>query len=184
MAKSVIDGDGTTHIIDVYESAAIRPSRPVMKTHPDCSSPNFCETVMEKCHRVILRVSCFTLAIVLAGLSPANANNVCRDVPTEFQDQKARQAFGDAESASFLRSRAPLEAALDSVCTSNDASARQFRAKAKKVVIRMAAGATEPSPYFEDGTLIVEFYGGNFQAARFRQEVRDALRGKPSRHND
>jgi len=122
--------------------------------------------------------------MVLIGLCPAAANNVCRDVPTEFQAQKARQAFGDTEAAAFLRSRAPLEAALDSVCTGSDTSARQFRSKARKVVFRMAADATEPSPYFENGTLIVEFYGGNFQAARFRQEVRNALRGKPSMSND
>jgi hypothetical protein len=124
------------------------------------------------------------LLVVLTGVSPALANNVCRDVPTDLQDRAAEDAFGAADAGKFVAARAPLEAALNNLCNDDAAEARRFRTRAKKVVFRMAAGATEPTAYLEDGVLIVEFYGGPFQAGRLRQQVRDALRGKTSDSND
>jgi hypothetical protein len=129
-------------------------------------------------------VSRSALCLVLAGVSPAAANNVCRSVPTDFQEHAAQDAFGPAEAGKFVAARAPLEAALNAVCDGDAAEARRFRKKASKVVLRMAADATEPTAYIEDGVLIVEFYGGPFQAARLRQHVKDALRGKTSDSND
>ena len=51
-------------------------------------------------------------------------------------------------------------------------------------MFQIAAGATEPSPYLKDGALIVEFYGGSFDAAQFRHDVEAALRGEVSDSND
>jgi len=123
--------------------------------------------------------------VALLGCVPAaSANEVCRGIPTELDEQAARDAFGAADAAAFVKSRAPLEAALDAVCATNRASARLFKKEAKRVVFQIAAGATEPSPYLEDGALIVEFYGGDFDAAQFRDDVEAALRGEKSDSND
>jgi hypothetical protein len=123
-------------------------------------------------------------AVALLGCAPAaGANEVCRGIPTELDEQAARAAFG-ADAAAFVDARAPLEAALDAVCKNNHDSARLFKKEAKRVVFQIAAGATEPTPYLEDGALIVEFYGGTFDAPQFRHEVDAALRGEESESND
>jgi hypothetical protein len=56
--------------------------------------------------------------------------------------------------------------------------------EAKQVVFQIAAGAMEPTPYLEEGALVVEFYGGTFDAARFRHDVDAALRGEEPQLND
>lgn len=124
-------------------------------------------------------------AVALLARAPgAEANEVCGAIPTELDEQAARDAFGAADAAAFVDARAPLEAALDAVCDGNRDSARLFKTQAKQVVFQIAAGATEPTPYLDDGALIVEFYGGSFDAALFRQWVDDVLRGKESELND
>jgi hypothetical protein len=124
------------------------------------------------------------VAVALGCVPTAGANEVCRGIPTELDEQAARDAFGDADAAAFVEARAPLEAALDAVCTSNRDSARLFKKEARRVVFQIAAGAAEPAPFLEDDTLIVEFYGGTFDAARFRRDVDAALRGEVSDSND
>jgi hypothetical protein len=121
---------------------------------------------------------------LLAGAPSAGANEVCGAIPTELDEQAARDAFGAADAAGFIESRAPLEAALDGVCDGNGDSARLFKSRASRVVFQIAAGATEPLPYLDGGALIVEFYGGAFDAAQFRREVEDTLRGESSEFND
>jgi hypothetical protein len=121
----------------------------------------------------------------LLGCAPsADANEVCQGVPTELDEQAARDAFGAANAAAFVKARAPLEAVLDAVCATNRGSAHLFKKEARRVVFEIAAGATEPSPYLQDGVLIVEFYGGDFDAAQFRHDVEAALRGDISDSND
>jgi len=123
--------------------------------------------------------------VVVLGCTPtAGANEVCRGIPTELDEQAARGAFGAADAAAFVDARAPLEATLDAFCKGNRDSARLFRKEAKRVVFQIAAGATEPTAYLEEGVLIVEFYGGTFDAAQFRHEVDAALRGEVSDTND
>jgi hypothetical protein len=123
-------------------------------------------------------------AVVLLARAPgAEANEVCGAVPTELDEQAARDAFG-ADAAAFIDSRAPLKAALDGVCDGNGDGARLFKKRASRVVFQIAAGATEPVPYLDGGALIVEFYGGAFDAAQFRREVEDTLRGESSEFND
>jgi hypothetical protein len=123
-------------------------------------------------------------AVALLGCAPAaRANEVCKGIPTELDEQAARASFG-ADAAAFVDSRAPLEAALDAVCKNSRDSARLFKKEAKRVVFQIAAGATEPTAYLEDGALIVEFYGGTFDAPQFRHEVDAALRGQESDSND
>ena len=137
--------------------------------------------------RLRSRLPASTAAVVAAllGYAPtAGANEVCRGVPTELDEQAARDSFGAADAAAFVKARAPLESALDAVCKINRDSARLFKKEAKRVVFEIAAGATEPSPYLKDGTLIVEFYGGSFDAAQFRDDVEAALRGEVSDSND
>jgi hypothetical protein len=125
------------------------------------------------------------IAAALLGWVPsAGANEVCQGVPTELDEQAARDAFGAADAAAFVKARVPLESALDAVCKINRDSERLFKKEAKRVVFEIAAGATEPSPYLEDGALIVEFYGGSFDAAQFRHDVEAALRGEVSDSND
>jgi hypothetical protein len=121
---------------------------------------------------------------LLAGAPGAGANEVCGAIPTELDEEAARDAFGAAAAAAFVESRAPLEAALDGVCDGNNDSARLFKERADRVVFQIAAGATEPLPYLDGGALVVEFYGGAFDAAQFRREVEDTLRGESSEFND
>ena len=123
-------------------------------------------------------------AVALLGCaSAARANEVCKGIPTELDEQAARASFG-ADAAAFVDARAPLEAALDAVCKNSHDSARLFKKEAKRVVFQIAAGATEPTAYLEDGALIVEFYGGTFDAPQFRHEVDAALRGQEPESND
>jgi hypothetical protein len=121
---------------------------------------------------------------LLAGAPSAGANEVCGAIPTELDEQAARDAFGTADAAAFIESRAPLEAALDGVCDGNSDGARLFKEQASRVVFQIAAGATEPLPYLDEGALVVEFYGGAFDAAQFRREVEDVLRGESPEFND
>lgn len=137
--------------------------------------------------RLRSRLPAFAAAVVAALLGcvrTAGANEVCRGVPTELDEQAARDNYGAADAAAFIDARAPLEAALDAVCKGNRDSARLFKKEAKRVVFRIAAGATEPAPYLEEGALIVEFYGGTFDAAQFRRDVEAALHGEVSDSND
>jgi len=124
------------------------------------------------------------MVAVLSYASAARANEVCRGIPTVLDEQGARAAFGATDTAAFVGSRPSLEAALDAVCAGSKDSARLFKQRAKQVVFQMAADATEPSPYLDGTALIVEFYGGAFDAAQFRRDVNDALRGKLSDSND
>ena len=133
------------------------------------------------------RVPAFAAAAVaalLGGAPTAAANEVCQGVPTELDEQAARDAFGADDAAAFIKARVPLESALDAVCKINRNSARLFKQEATRVVFEIAAGATEPSPYLKDGALIVEFYGGSFDAEQFRHDVEAALRGEVSDSND
>jgi hypothetical protein len=124
------------------------------------------------------------VAALLGGVPTAAASEVCQGVPTELDEQAARDAFGADDAAAFVKARAPLESALDSVCKMNRDSARLFKQEAKRVVFQIAAGATEPSPYLAGDSLVVEFYGGDFDAAQFRSDVEAALRGDVSDSND
>jgi len=133
------------------------------------------------------RVPAFAAAAVaalLGGAPTAAANEVCQGIQTELDEQAARDAFGADDAAAFIKARVPLESALDAVCKINRNSARLFKQEATRVVFEIAAGATEPSPYLKDGTLIVEFYGGSFDAEQFRHDVEAALRGEVSDSND
>jgi len=122
--------------------------------------------------------------MALSYAPAAVANEVCRGIPTALDEQAARDAFGAADAAAFVDSRPSLEAALDAVCADSKESARLFKKRAKRIVLQMAADATEPSPYIDGDDLIVEFYGGAFDTAQFRRAVEDALRGKVSDSND
>ena len=139
---------------------------------------------IERPFRAVPLTGGVVLSVVLAcGLSsPAWSGTVCKDIPTSLDEQAAREAFGAGDAALFTGARARLEAALNGLCDGN--GVRLFHRKVRRVDFRMAAGATEPTPWLEDATLVVEFAGGPFQAARFRRVVGEALRGKPAKHDD
>ena len=135
--------------------------------------------------RFRLRACAVAVVAALMGYAwSAGANEVCQGVPTELDEQAARDAFDAADVAAFVDSRAPLETALDDVCKGSRDSAHLFKKEAKRVVFQIAAGAMEPTPYLEEGALVVEFYGGTFDAARFRHDVDAALRGEEPQLND
>jgi len=141
-------------------------------------------SLMPNHRRSRLHVLAAATATLLGWVSAAGANEVCHGVPTELDEQAARDAFGAATAAAFVKARAPLEAVLDAVCATNRDSAHLFKKEARRVVFEIAAGATEPSPYLQDNALIVDFYGGDFDAAQFRHDVEAALRGDISDSND
>ena len=122
--------------------------------------------------------------LALGQISAATAGMVCRDIPTGLDERAARESFDAADVAAFTAARAPLEAALNAVCAADAASARRLRARIKRIAFQMAAGATEPAGFLREDTLVVEFMGGPFDAARFRQAIRDVSRGKTPRFND
>lgn len=123
-------------------------------------------------------------AALLACAPPsAAANAVCAGIPTATDDSDA-DSFGAADAAAFREARAPLEAELDALCENSADAARLFKTQAKRVVFVMAAGATEPTPYLSEGELIVEFYGGPFDAGAFGGHVDDALHGVVPEFND
>ena len=135
--------------------------------------------------RFRLRACAVAVVAALMGYAwSAGANEVCQGVPTELDEQAARDAFDAADVAALVQARAPLEAALDDVCKGSRDSAHLFKKEAKRVVFQIAAGAMEPTPYLEEGALVVEFYGGTFDAARFRHDVDAALSGEEPQLND
>ena len=71
-----------------------------------------------------------------------------------------------------------LRSQLDTVCKRDKTTFKLFKAKVKKIVFEMSAGATEPVAYLNESQLIVEFYGGPFDARSFRQMVKKALQGQ------
>ena len=121
-------------------------------------------------------------ALILGHTLAANAGTICRDIPTQLDERAARDAFGADDAAAFLDARHKLEADLNAVC--GGPNARLFRQRVRRIELRMAAGAAEPTAYLKDRALVVEFFGGPFHSARFRQRVGAVLRGETQDNDD
>src|SRR5512145_1854258 len=82
-----------------------------------CAMRENVEKPMSDHLRFRLRACAVAVVAALMGYAwSAGANEVCQGVPTELDEQAARDAFDAADVAALVQARAPLEAALDDVC--------------------------------------------------------------------
>lgn len=127
-----------------------------------------------------------TILALLAGpvagaIPPPPDGNptVCSGAPAEIGSVLAPEVATTEDVQAFRKAVNSLRAELDTLCKRDKIAFKLFQSKAKKVVFEMSAGATEPTAYLKDGQLIVEFYGGPFDARSFRQIAKKVLQGKP-----
>jgi hypothetical protein len=127
------------------------------------------------------------LAGPVAGATPPppdGSPTVCSGAPAEIGNVLAPEVATAEDVQAFRKAVNSLRAELDAVCERDKSALKLFQAKAKRVVFEMSAGATEPTAYLKDGQLVVEFYGGPFDARQFRRIVNKVLQGKPVPLND
>jgi len=137
------------------------------------------------------RLASIAILALLAGpaagaTSPPPGENpvVCAGAPTAISSVLAPEVAPAEDVQAFRKSVDSLRTELDAVCKSDKSALKRFQSKAKRVVFEMSAGATEPTAYLKDGQLVVEFYGGPFDARQFRRIVKKVLQGKPVPLND
>lgn len=117
-------------------------------------------------------------AVVAAQPTVDENPEVCSGIPTEVGSILDPGVATLEDVRAFREAVGPLRAELDALCQKDRAAFKLFKAKAKKVVFEMSAGATEPTAYLEEGYLVVEFYGGTFDGRSFRQIVKKVLQGR------
>ncbi|HRD67518.1 MAG TPA: hypothetical protein PKY50_15345 [Candidatus Competibacter sp.] len=117
-------------------------------------------------------------AVVAAQPAAGESQKVCSEIPTEIGNVLDPGVATPEDVQAFRKAVAPLRAELDALCKKDQAAFKLFKTKAKKVVFEMSAGATEPTAYLKEGYLVVEFYGGTFDARSFRQIVKKVLQGR------
>lgn len=134
----------------------------------------------------------FIAMLTLSAGQPVNAAQsategnpaVCSGTPTEIGNVLAPEVATAEDVRAFREAVTPLRAELDALCKRDKSAFKLFKSKAKQVVFEMSAGATEPTAYFKKAQLVVEFYGGPFDARQFRRIVKKVLQGKPVPLND
>lgn len=109
---------------------------------------------------------------------PDEAPTVCSGAFAETGSILAPEVATAEDIEAFHKAVDTLRTELDAVCKQDKTALKLFKAKVQKVVFEMSAGATEPTAYLKDGQLIVEFYGGPFDARSFRQIVKKVLQGQ------
>lgn len=144
--------------------------------------------------RLFERLAWLTLIAMLAPLlgqavgatlpSPDQNPTVCSGAATETGNILPPEVATSEDVQAFHKAVVSLRAELDAVCKQDKTALKRFESKAKKVVFKMSAGATEPTAYLKDGQFVVEFYGGPFDARSFRQIVKKVLQGKPVPRGD
>lgn len=145
---------------------------------------------MQLLARPVWLASITILALLMgpvAGATPPPPDEnptVCSGAPAPIGSVLAPEVATAEDVQAFRKAVNSLRVELDTICKRDKAAFKLFRSKAKKVVFEMGAGATEPTAYLKDGQLIVEFYGGPFDARSFRQTVKKVLQGKPVPHDD
>lgn len=117
-------------------------------------------------------------AVVAAQPTGGENPKVCSEIPTEIGSVLDPGVAAPEDVRAFRKAVDPLRAELDALCKKDQAAFKLFKKKAKKVVFEMSAGATEPTAYLKEGCLVVEFYGGTFDARSFRQIVKKVLQGR------
>jgi hypothetical protein len=127
------------------------------------------------------------LAGPVAGATPPPPDEnptVCSGASAPIGSVLAPEVATAEDVQAFRKAVGSLRAELDTVCKQDKTAFKLFKSKAKKVVFEMSAGATEPTAYLKSTQLIVEFYGGPFDARSFRQIVKKVLQGKPAPLSD
>ncbi|HCK80001.1 MAG TPA: hypothetical protein DIC59_00835 [Candidatus Competibacteraceae bacterium] len=109
---------------------------------------------------------------------------VCASVPAATGSVLDAGAATAEDLQAFHKSVESLRAELDRLCKRDKAVLKRFKSRAKSIVFEMSAGATEPTAYLKDGRLVIEFYGGPFDARSFRQMVTKVLKGQKIPDND
>ncbi|MBL8258785.1 MAG: hypothetical protein JNM60_03110 [Candidatus Competibacteraceae bacterium] len=135
----------------------------------------------------------FVAALVLfaappvAALQPAASNGgstVCAGVPAETGSVLDSSVATAEDVQAFYQAVKALTTEIDALCRQDKTALKRIKHQAKSVAFEMSAGATEPTPYLNGGRLVVEFYGGAFDAQAFRRAARKALLGQRVPHND
>lgn len=117
--------------------------------------------------------------VVFAVQSPPDqAPTVCSGAFTETGSILAPEVATAEDIEAFHKAVDILRTELDTVCKQDKTALKLFKAKVQKVVFEMSAGATEPTAYLKESQLIVEFYGGPFDARSFHQIVKKVLQGQ------
>lgn len=130
---------------------------------------------------VLIAMLTFSAGQTAHALQPVPDGNpaVCSGTPTEIGSVLAPEVATTEDVQAFRKAVPSLRTELDTLCKRDKSALKLLKSKADKVVFEMAAGATEPTAYFKDAHLIVEFYGGPFDTRQFRQIVKKVLQGKP-----
>jgi hypothetical protein len=109
---------------------------------------------------------------------------VCKNTPVEVRQADNAEAFSQGDIVRYNESVGSLKREINAFCRISRKNLVLIGSRAKKVVFSMAAGATEPTVYLEDGALFVEFYGGNYNRKLFIMQISDVLRGKHPKVDD
>jgi hypothetical protein len=117
---------------------------------------------------------------VAVAIQPSSDESptVCSGASAEIGSVLAPEVATVEDIQAFHQAVGTLRTELDAVCKWDKTAFKLFKAKVNKVVFEMSAGATEPTAYLKKGQLIVEFYGGPFDARSFRQIVKKVLQGQ------
>ncbi|MDG4560222.1 MAG: hypothetical protein P9E88_02910 [Candidatus Competibacter sp.] len=123
---------------------------------------------------------------VAVAVQPSSdgSSTVCSGTLTEIGSVLPMEVATAEDIQAFHKAVGTLRIELDAVCKQDKSALKLFKAKAKQVIFEMSAGATEPTAYLKNGQLIVEFYGGPFDARSFRQIVKKVLQGQKVPQND
>ena len=117
--------------------------------------------------------------VAVAVQPPSDGSpTVCSGTLTEIGSVLPMEVATAEDIQAFHKAVGTLRIELDAVCKQDKSTLKLFKAKAKQVIFEMSAGATEPVAYLNESQLIVEFYGGPFDARSFRQMVKKALQGQ------
>lgn len=117
--------------------------------------------------------------VAVAVQPPPDRNpTVCSGAFAEIGSVLAPEVATTEDIQAFRKAVDTLRTELDAVCKRDKIAFKLFKAKVKTVIFEMSAGATEPTAYLKNRQLIVEFYGGPFDARSFRQIVKKVLQGQ------
>lgn len=145
--------------------------------------------------RLLVRPVCLVLITALAFFTgqmamarqPAvtdSGSTVCTNVPAKIGSVLDVRVTTIEDIQAFHKAVISLQAELNTLCKQDKISFKNLNNKAKNVVFEMAAGADEPTAYLNNDQLVVEFYGGPFDARSFRQMVKKVVLGQKIPHND
>ncbi len=100
-----------------------------------------------------------------------------------MEPDKVKQSGIDI--AQFRKNEAATYAkTLESICKSEPKYRDLAQQNVTKIQLVTDPSATEPTPYLDGTTLIIEFAGGKFDAREFADELRRAIEGLPPEDAD